>query len=110
MARSAYAEGEVDIDGVADVARQPHRRGGDEEGRGPVAGLEHHGLSDWQLAIVQLLDALLEAALHPPAEGRAVQQIDAASHVAEAVGGADDRIRARLQDLAEGGSRLPEYL
>ena len=88
------AEGQVSVRGVGDVHGDAHGGRADEEGEVVAVGGDDEGEADGELAVVFGEDALADAALDVPAEALAQDEVEAAVHEAEAVGGADDGVCA----------------
>ena len=91
---------QVGVYRVVQYHRHAHGRSGDQVRDTRIVGLDYLRGPDEQLTMMALHDEPLEPLLHVPPEVPAVQQVDAAIHKAEAVGGADDGVARDVEDRA----------
>lgn len=59
-------------------------------------------MADWQFSVVLFPEVGLQTVLQFPSEAVNVDKIDSAIHVAEAVGGTDNGVSCRLEDIPFG--------
>ena len=91
-AKKDCAGRQVGVDCVSNSHRHSHRRSGYQPGNGLVLRIDDFGGAHQELAKMIFANEPLQAFLNAPAKGLRIEEVNAAVHESETIGGADDSI------------------